>query len=844
MMKSRIFTSQEKGCAIRFGCALLILCMLATASRGSAAAQAAKATDPENFDTYDLSKITGVLDPARGNAVMVAGELWDSFMPPNKGPYYEQASIDMLTAIRVGNFDRAWSTPTHMWPGGFDRGAFWNKAFEITVWDPDTTFNPAQISAAVNPSYDGSRNHAYAAYPNPSRTRTVPGKGDPTRDFARETTWRDAQKRHHAVYESGWPTNVGVDVKMKIHQYSLNWNNFNDFNIVEFTFTNTGVVDMNGDGTAEKTNHVIEGLCVDSHGEYMSCYSLNRAAGRGNAFGATRAVGYIADPDPSGAPWAMHISYPGESAAGVRDMGLFDFPQRWYADVWSAWTFLGAKRSDGTTDFPTRFGTHAVGVGPQRGWFLTDGVSRGFRVQRDNSRQTFIGSMGTFFENGGKTLNSAQFNLIGNLNYFNPGSTAEDLRTFVPKAAPTQPNGDTKTTNTLSVATHEPGWTQGFTTANNFDGDGFMGIGPFRLGVGETVVVTWVTAGGFRLQGVANAIATARWVYENKTNAEYDLPFDYPAVPDMRVENTLAKTVKVRWDNRANTGPGFAGYKIYKAKLVKRVDFLATGMRGMDEYWRNMTPGPTPANLLKPINPSFGAQSFVSGRLGVPDSWGPYELVAVIPAAQLATYADASVTGFNYTWEDQVVDLSFKYWYYVAAYTNAPITLPNYVSFSNQAQTDFVETSRMNRNGASGLWADTYPFADQNTFFPKSQAGLKAMGTGFIVRSALSKASDLISGATKITVKPNPYKKKGLPDNAVDAFDHKVTFNNLPSPSKITILDVAGQIIDVISFESTVVGSIDWLMFSKNGVEVASGLYIYVVEYDGGQQVGYLSILR
>ncbi len=40
----------------------------------------------------------------------------------------------------------------------------------------------------------------------------------------------------------------------------MNWNNFNDFYILELTFTNTGVVDMNADGTPEKTDHVIEAL--------------------------------------------------------------------------------------------------------------------------------------------------------------------------------------------------------------------------------------------------------------------------------------------------------------------------------------------------------------------------------------------------------------------------------------------------------------------------------------------------------------------------------------------------------------------------------------------------------
>jgi hypothetical protein len=114
------------------------------------------------------------------------------------------------------------------------------------------------------------------------------------------------------------------------------------------------------------------------------------------------------------------------------------------------------------------------------------------------------------------------------------------------------------------------------------------------------------------------------------------------------------------------------------------------------------------------------------------------------------------------------------------------------------------------------------------------------------VKSALANPADLVSGKAKITVKPNPYKKKALFDNATLSYDHKITFMNLPGNAKITILDVAGQVIDEINFQSNDPnnGSIFWDMFSKDGVEVASGLYIYVVEYDGGQHVGYFSILR
>jgi hypothetical protein len=221
--------------------------------------------------------------------------------------------------------------------------------------------------------------------------------------------------------------------------------------------------------------------------------------------------------------------------------------------------------------------------------------------------------------------------------------------------------------------------------------------------------------------------------------------------------------------------------------------------------------------------------------------------MAVIPKASLAIHGDNSAAGFNYSWEDSTVDVGFTYWYYVAAYTDKPLTLgTDYVSFSNQPNTDFVETSNVNRNGASGLWVGTYPFAPLNAFYPKTAEGLKNIGAGFIVKSALANPADLNSGRARITVKPNPYKKKALFGIATPSYDHKITFMNLPGIAKITILDVSGQVIDEISFQSTDPnnGSTIWDMLSKDGVEVASGLYIYVVEYDGGRQIGYFSILR
>lgn len=848
------------GLQTRFRYAATVVGLLLVVMAFSAFAQTR--TDP--YDMTSFAKPDATANPAAGAAMMIAGELWDSFLPQSVTPYYSEAATTLTGEfLRIGNFDRQWSSPTHLWPGGWTNGNFWGKGMTVCEYNPDPNFNPATIGGVANVAYTAGSGPNYAMASVKNVTSTVPGQvpGFTTaaRKYQRETRWVDPATRHHAIYEAGWPTNIGVDVKLEIHQYTLNWNNFNDFIIVKVTFKNTGVKDINADGVSEATNNVIHALTVGVHGEVMTSYNLNRAAGRANRFGATRALGYIGDNDPSGAPWDMAVSFPGESVDGKKDMGLNDWPLKFYTDVWTGQSWLGAFDSAGAVK-NTIFGTHPIGVGPERGWYTSAGQQRGFSgfygYANNNPRHTHSLSMGTFYANGGKTRNAAELNLAPNPNFFASGTTGNP-ETFVPKAAPTRPNGDRKlfsdesaTTafeTTLGARTYEPGWTKGFAAPGNFDGDLYSGVGPFRLEVGQSVTVYFAEVAGYRLQGIANAMAAARWTLANNLNA----PDAYPAVPVMRVDNTTQKSILVRWDNKAETvGGNFAGYKVYKAALSRSVDWLTSGMRVLDKYMESTTVGAAPDNLKRAINTNFDASAAgVAGKVGVADSWGPYELVAVIPAAQVAQYANTSATGFNYGYEDKQVGLGFKYWYYVAAYTNTAVNLgTNYVSFggTNSATTNSLETSNVNRNGATGLWVDTYPFADLNAFFPKSTDKLREIGTGFIVKAALVDPKLLVDGKTKIGVYPNPYKKKALFDGALDAFDHKVSFYNLPGKVKITILDVAGQVIKVINFESSDPngGSTFWDLFSKDGIEVASGLYVYVAEYSGAQQVGYFSIMR
>jgi hypothetical protein len=130
-----------------------------------------------------------------------------------------------------------------------------------------------------------------------------------------------------------------------------------------------------------------------------------------------------------------------------------------------------------------------------------------------------------------------------------------------------------------------------------------------------------------------------------------------------------------------------------------------------------------------------------------------------------------------------------------------------------------------------------------SSFYPKDLEGLKKLGANFVLKAPLADPTKLVSGALKIRVKPNPFKQHALHDVGTE---HKLLFFNLPTGTKVTIFDVSGQIIDQLHFTGTNPqdGTLFWDMFSKDGTEVQSGLYIYVAEYPGGKQTGYFSIIR
>ncbi|MBI4417317.1 MAG: hypothetical protein HY563_00980, partial [Ignavibacteriales bacterium] len=243
-----------------------------------------------------------------GAGVIQAGDLWESLLPSGFGPFYGEAgtapTLGNRQFIRFGNFDRAWTTPNSHWPGAFPWTMFWSHYMHVMEYNPDNTWNPATIGGNANPSYfSGSGvNYSYLAFKS-----TVAGASNTSRKYSIEPYFVDAQK-NHVVYEAGFPSNLGVDVKIRAHGFSgPNWNNLNDFVIVEIEFTNTGEIDINMDGVTESTTHQIRALALNMAGEIFMSISSQPGGGRNvnsisNRF--TRMGGWIGDLDPNNEPWA------------------------------------------------------------------------------------------------------------------------------------------------------------------------------------------------------------------------------------------------------------------------------------------------------------------------------------------------------------------------------------------------------------------------------------------------------------------------------------------------------------------------------------------------------------
>lgn len=880
----------------------LLAVVLGLGSAVPAAAQ--KQSTPSSLLRYNSN---AVLVP--GDGYLTGADIWHSVKPSNTetsdrlGNAFSTVGGGMNNRILMGSRGN-WQEPVNSWPSGFPyTNSFRNSGFIVlplfkaSGWPGYGAGNPvrARDGSTDTKGQNGTSRFMFATYgPN------VPGANDPQRNYKRPARYTDAT-RTELVYEAGWPTSAGVDVKVRARQYTPNTQNLNDFTVLEITLTNTGVVDSNGDGTPEATNNVVDGAGMMLDATVSPAIFIGTNGDRAcNCIAAGRTFGYVAAADETGAPfnyWAWFANIPPTQTAGrtvppagQRSFGIDNRNQlHGYTDVWNGWNFMGVKRgaldenlTASSPDKQTVFGTHPVGEGSRRGWY-TSVQWQSPLSSLSSSDVAFRNATATWYEDYGKTSNGGSVpTKLGPNPAFFSGGQPDDITTWTVGNPNARPNGDFKyASQDLGIASIEqvqPVWEPAWNTAlrasagdpnsakqNPSDADfyngiqGFareytfgqaltQGIGPFRLEVGESITIVWVSAAGFRFKGLDDAMDAARWAWERGWNVRSALPV--PAAPEMKVESTTNGTAVVRWTDVSNLGQ-ISGYKIWRAAQYKRTSYFDAGLRLVDNYQRQHETGAVPDNLLDPINPYFDAFDIFSGDIQgtyQPAEWGTYDLVAKIPTGQLSQYQSAGGP-YQYAYEDTDAITGFTYWYYVSAYRDGTFSGPQ----GNVGT--HLESANLNRNGRNapdapegtiGLgtpWSGTYPYATRNALFPAESdvLGLKNIGAAFTVTPPVAPTDQV---ASLVTVSPNPYKVTGLNDVRNDPSSHSVDFLGLPADYTLTIMDVSGQIIFQTVTEGAVNGKYTWDLFSKDGVEVASGLYIYHVAYSGGEVTGHLAILR
>jgi len=821
-----------------------------------------------------ISQLPVQTEEPNNNLVIAAGETWGTYTPANNNyPWprtpYKSTLSDISMFSNQGSMFHTnrmvssgyFGNPPWSWMSGRLGIDFSNGMFAVE-------YNPNEDFAVLNEPVHGvdDRNYAPLKY-----TKDVPGADDPARSFHDPVGGGAyiSDDRTHTWSSAGWPTQLGVDVKLTVHSWTLPWGHLDDFHLVELELHNTGEADVNGDGTVDLSNNEINALTFTY---WPGCFHfrLNTTGSRSYYVSNNRYRGTVIDqtPDENGAPWDIYCQAIGSPPGTEKYPALTNWGE--YYDAYNGYGFLGAKKLNGGTweekflAFKDAGGNQivpAIGEGTQRGWFHTSQPGWG-NVGGGSEFNGHTSAMGSFYVDGGKSNDGASFDLAPNPAMFSSGTTG-DPTTFVVKDPSqwTYPDGawestpatmatDPETGEQLGLSPMDPSIgrgrplepgiiTEGLVSQYQFDGDPLQCMGPFSMEVGETIRVYFYRGSGFRINGLRKTVKMARAVFESiQPDGAYNVP-QSPPVPEIKI--SLSPSVKplVKFQDPSTLGD-MDGIKIYKAASWPRFNSLEDLYPMHDKWWKTMDPDNQPEPV--PYNPLFTRTDLVKDQQ--PDYWGPYHLVKTISKSEFASYAnsDADVGDYPYAWQDEFTTPGFSYWYYVASYKEGAAVPPAYQGLDD---VNWLESGKVNINGRSGLWENTWPWGWRTSSYPDETdaAGLKKLGASFVLVPPTASVADIELEKTKIGVRPNPYKRVAFHDASGR---HNFMFYNLPASCTIQIYDLSGMLIQEIDFQaiSEQNGTYFWDLFSKNGNEVASGLYIWVAKYKGGQQHGTFAIIR
>ncbi|MFO7444889.1 MAG: hypothetical protein R6W90_00915 [Ignavibacteriaceae bacterium] len=121
----------------------------------------------------------------------------------------------------------------------------------------------------------------------------------------------------------------------------------------------------------------------------------------------------------------------------------------------------------------------------------------------------------------------------------------------------------------------------------------------------------------------------------------------------------------------------------------------------------------------------------------------------------------------------------------------------------------------------------------------------------FSMQGAKISSSATESDLDKIKVVPNPYvvtheaEARLLSTQVSGRGEREIRFTHVPPGSKIYIYTVRGELIRTLSHDNLFVGDVYWNLRTEENLDVAYGVYVYVVETENiGKKIGKLALIK
>lgn len=341
--------------------------------------------------------------------------------------------------------------------------------------------------------------------------------------------------------------------------------------------------------------------------------------------------------------------------------------------------------------------------------------------------------------------------------------------------------------------------------APTFDYRWLTSSGPFTFPAGDTLRFVYAFCISQGLKGVRAAADQAMIAYYSGSqnsnpadplNFKDDLHWVLPVPPPIPNLNYTGMSggVRLAWDNHAEYEPDpllgysdFEGYKVYRAAY-----------------------SPSNWQLIYACDNLSDSLVYVTTTEG--DTLNPDAKVDLSDVTHAFVDTGGTFLGIPY---DRPIN-NVPYYYAVAAYDSYKPATEQTPEFMPQ------ESARSNylKDPSSGAPMPVYP----QTFAGAEEGG----------------GASAFTDVQQVKVVPNPYRGTNLFEAKYESI---IRFINLPPACKITILTIAGDIVQTLDHNDGT-DTESWDLLSKNTQSVVSGLYLFIAETTSDKKIGKFVIAR